>query len=357
MLFSLDVNYFFILFVLSISFTFFVANYSKIFFLGLLNDKDFLKPQAFHQEPIPRSGGLAIFFSLLILFILYYFFYETFLIDYFTITLFLFFLGFVDDLRFKINSKIRLVIMLIILLFSIELFSIEINKSGLDFLNLWLENRFFQTCFILLCFLFIINGSNFIDGFNGLLSIHFLIITSILFAINFFNQNLNFSIILLSQIMIVIFFLWFNFPKAKFFLGDSGSYIIGSLIVLNTIKTYELNDSLSPFFYACLLFYLFFEVFFSFIRKSFQKKSPLQPDNLHLHMLIFNLLKKNKKIKNPNSLTSILINLEYSFLMIPIIFFKINNFVCKNYFIFLILIYILNYFYFLSKYKKNNENF
>ena len=144
MSFALDINYFFILFVLSISFTFFVANYSKFFFFGLLNDKDFSKPQAFHQKPIPRSGGLAIFFSLLTLFFLYYFFYEIFLLDYFTITLFLFFLGFADDLRFKINSKIRLVIMLIILLFSIEIFSIEINKTGLEFLNLWLENRFFQ---------------------------------------------------------------------------------------------------------------------------------------------------------------------------------------------------------------------
>ena len=63
------------------------------------------------------------------------------------------------------------------------------------------------------------------------------------------------------QIIIILSFLIFNFPKAKIFLGDSGSYLLGSLIVLNTIKTYELNVEISPFFFAGVLFYLFYEVF------------------------------------------------------------------------------------------------
>ena len=66
--------------------------------------------------------------------------------------------------------------MLMILVFSINIFSIEINRTGLAFLNSWLENNIFQLCFVLLCFLFIINGSNLIDGFNGLLISHFTIL-------------------------------------------------------------------------------------------------------------------------------------------------------------------------------------
>jgi UDP-N-acetylmuramyl pentapeptide phosphotransferase/UDP-N-acetylglucosamine-1-phosphate transferase len=346
------IEYFIILFALSLSISFFTAKYSKNLFFGLLNDKDFLKPQAFHKKPIPRAGGLVIFFSLLVLFILYNFFYKIFLLDYFIITLFLFFLGFVDDLRVKINPNIRLILMIIFLFFCINLFSIKITKSGLEFLNFWLENRIFQTCFVLLCFLFIINGSNFIDGFNGLLSIHFLIITILLFSINLSNHNFNFSIILLSQILIVFSFLIFNFPKAIFFLGDSGSYVLGSLAVLNTIKTYELNIDISPFFFASILYYLFFEVFFSFIRKSFQKKSPLQPDILHLHMLIYDFLKNNKSYKNINPLTSFIINSGYFFLIVPTLFFRNDGLLCRNYFIFLILSYILSYIYFLLKFKK-----
>ena len=85
-----------------------------------------------------------------------------------TVTLSLFFLGFLDDLKIKINPNIRLLVMLIILLVCINIFSIQINRSGLEFLDYWLENNIFQIFFVLLCFLFVINGANLIDGFNGL---------------------------------------------------------------------------------------------------------------------------------------------------------------------------------------------
>ena len=44
--------------------------------------------------------------------------------------------------------------------------------------------------FVLLCFLFVINGANLIDGFNGLLTINFLIINLILTYININNEYL-----------------------------------------------------------------------------------------------------------------------------------------------------------------------
>ena len=45
---------------------------------GILLDRDFEKPQAFHKELVPRSGGLAGIISLTIFFILYYFLFEEF---------------------------------------------------------------------------------------------------------------------------------------------------------------------------------------------------------------------------------------------------------------------------------------
>ena len=78
----------------------------------------------------------------------------------------------------------------------------------------------------MLCFLFIINGANLIDGFNGLLVINLIIINSILLFINLKNNQLEFSFFLTAQIIILISFLLFNFPKAKMFLGDSGSYFL-----------------------------------------------------------------------------------------------------------------------------------
>ena len=350
-------TYFVIFSLISFFFTYLITKNSKIFFSGSLLDKDFLKPQAFHKEAIARIGGLVIF-SLFTLFILFYFLvFNIFLEDYFTISLLLFILGFLDDLKIKINPNIRLVLMLMLLVFCINFFSIQITQSGLNFLNSWLENNIFQICFVMLCFLFIINGANLIDGFNGLLAIHFLIINSIFLIINLSNQNENISIILFAQIIIVLSFLLFNFPKSKIFLGDSGSYLLGALIVLNTIKTHELsisalNVNISPFFFAGVLFYLFYEVFFSFFRKIFLKKSPLKPDKNHLHMLLYRWLSNEKKIKNSNYLTSLLINSCYLLLQIPFFYFQGDGLISRYWFFALIALYTIIYFRLYSFSKK-----
>jgi UDP-N-acetylmuramyl pentapeptide phosphotransferase/UDP-N-acetylglucosamine-1-phosphate transferase len=347
-----NIIYFIIFSLISFITTFLITKYSNFFFSRSLLDEDFLKPQAFHKEPTARIGGFVILL-LFILFIIFYFIVSgVFLKDYFTITLSLFLLGFLDDLKVKIDPTLRLLLMLATLLACINIFSIQINKSGLEFLDSWLENNIFQICFVLLCFLFVINGANLIDGFNGLLAIHFILINSIFLLINLANQNESTAIILFSQIIIVISFLLFNFPKAKIFLGDSGSYLLGTLIALNTIRTYELNASLSPFFFAGVLFYLFYEVFFSFIRKVFLKVSPLKPDGKHLHMLLYNRLQKSKKIKKPNYLTSLFINMTYLLFQIPLFYFQNDGLVSRYWFFLLISFYTLVYFRLYSLSKK-----
>jgi len=352
MLSEINLSFFITFALLSFLVTYLISKYSEFFFSGSLLDKDFLKPQAFHKQPIARIGGLAILLSFIFFVLLYFFIFDVFLNDYFTVSLLLFTLGFLDDLKIKINPNMRLALMLILLLFCINTFSIQITTSGLSLLNLWLENNVFQICFVLLCFLFIINGANLIDGFNGLLAIHFLLINSIFLIINLLNQNESLSIILSIQIIIVLSFLLFNFPKAKIFLGDSGSYLLGSLIVLNTIKTYELNVEISPFFFAGVLFYLFYEVFFSFIRKIKLKRSPLKPDKNHLHMLLYSWLFNVKKIKNSNYLTSLLINSCYLFLQIPLFYFQNNGLISRYWFFSLIILYTVIYFRLYSFSKK-----
>jgi UDP-N-acetylmuramyl pentapeptide phosphotransferase/UDP-N-acetylglucosamine-1-phosphate transferase len=157
---------------------------------------------------------------------------------------------------------------------------------------------------------------------------------------------------LFSQIIVVLSFLLFNFPKAKIFLGDGGSYLIGALIALNTIKTYELNLNITPFFYTSILFYLFFEVFFSFIRKSLKRKSPLNPEKYHLHMLIYKFLNKSNKDLNANFMTSSFINFFYFLLIIPSYYFQENPVFSRYYFFFLIFIYMSSYYYLNSLKKK-----
>ena len=182
--------------------------------------------------------------------------------------------------------------MIIFLVVFLNFLSIEIKHMDLIFLNLWLENKIFSTIFIIICFLFVINGANLIDGFNGLLTINLIFINCVLLTINLNNNHTEFSFFLTAQIIILTSFLLFNFPRAKIFLGDSGSYLFGSMVALNTIITNNLNSNIPAFFFCILLFYIFYEVFFSFFRKILQKKSPLLPDQNHLHMLLvlFSLL-------------------------------------------------------------------
>ena len=195
-----------------------------------------------------------------------------------------------------------------------------------------------------ICFLFIINGSNLIDGFNGLLTINLIIINTILAYINISNDNLEFSILIISQIIILLSFLLFNFPSAKIFLGDSGAYTMGALAGLNTITTNNLNPEVSSFFFCTLLFYLFFEVFFSFLRKLSQKKSPIYPDDKHLHMLSYIKISKIFDTVKSNYINSIIINCIFSILVLPSLFFSDNSLVCKYWFFSLIFIYTLVYF-------------
>ena len=321
-----------------------ISNYSYKISKGVLLDKDFSKPQAFHQEATSRSGGIACIISLIFFLGIYYLLFSKILYEYLFICFGLFFIGLLDDIKIKINPIMRLLSMIIILIVSINLLPINISNIDLIFLNLWLENKIFSTIFVILCFLFIINGANLIDGFNGLLAINLTIINSILLFINLDNNQIEFSVFLASQIIILLSFLLFNFPKAKIFFGDSGSYLMGSLIALNSIFTNNLNPNISSFFFCIILFYLFFEVLFSFIRKVYQKKSPVLPDNMHLHMLSYKMINKVFGVKKSNYINSIAINSVYSVLILPSTYFAENSLICKYWFISLILIYILIYF-------------
>ena len=127
----------------------------------------------------------------------------------------------------------------------------------------------------------------------------------------------NLANFLFFGILTLIIFLKYNFPKAKVFLGDGGSYFLGAFIAISVVKTSILNPSISPFYFCILLFYLFFEVFFSFFRKLFVvKQSPLLPDHQHLHMSLYKLLLKKHKTKLKSNYTvSIYINLIYLLLI------------------------------------------
>jgi len=332
------------IFALISFFTFLIiSKYSHKIFKGLLLDDDFFKPQSFHSLPITRSGGLASMISLCFFFWIYYLIYNEILYDYILISLSMFFIGFLDDLKINILPSKRLLLMILLLFVLIYFLPLKILNIDISFLKFLTNNHLFSSIFVLLCFLFIINGSNLIDGFNGLLAINLIMINLVLTYINLERANLEFTFIVVSQIIILLSFLLFNFPTAKIFIGDSGAYLMGSITALNVITTNNLNPNISSFFFCILLFYPFFEVFFSFFRKLYQKKSPVYPDDKHLHMLVYYKISSKYGKDKGNFLSSIFINCFYSLLVLPGLYFLENPIISKYWFFSLLLIYTLIY--------------
>jgi UDP-N-acetylmuramyl pentapeptide phosphotransferase/UDP-N-acetylglucosamine-1-phosphate transferase len=85
--------------------------------------------------------------------------------------------------------------------------------------------------------------------------------------------------------------------------------LLGFLLITMLIIFYGRHPELSNWGVAVITFYFAFEVIFSFFRKIIQKKSPLNPDNAHLHLLLFNyfIKKYSKKLSNPLTCLSLFI--------------------------------------------------
>jgi len=246
------------------------------------------------------------------------------------------------------HPVIRLSILSAIIFFCVKFFNFKVYSVQFynfdKFLN---NNQLFSLIFTTLCIIFVINGSNFIDGFNGLLGIHSSIIILILGIINFYFGNLELLFICILFLICLTIFLTFNFPNSKIFLGNSGSYLIGLILAILVILTSQKTQyhKVYPFFFACLLNYIFFETFFSFFRKIiYEKKNPLYPDKKHLHMLVFSYFKTHVK-------TTLSINFFYILTMAVVLFFFSYPGLLKILFIVQIFLYILVYFLLIAKKK------
>ncbi len=326
---------------------FLVKNYNLLFFKKT-KDNEFYKPQAFHFKSTPRIGGFLIFIFLTTFLIMFYN-KNIFSFQIIILGTFFFLLGFIGDLNINIKPEIRLFLMVVVSFLLIYFLDIRILNAQLSILNnLINSHKIISSIFVCLSLLFIINGCNFIDGFNGLLIIHSIIILGTLYFINSQNSNVDYiKYSILFSIIVCFSVLFFNFPKAKIFLGDGGAYFLGSTISLIVIELSNLNKIISPFFFASILFYIFFEVFFSFFRKIFfLSSSPLKPDKKHLHMLFFKFIfSRAKKIEKANYLTGLFINFFYFFLIFPLLFFYKDKIFCQIYFLILLIIYLFSYFY------------
>jgi UDP-N-acetylmuramyl pentapeptide phosphotransferase/UDP-N-acetylglucosamine-1-phosphate transferase len=255
------------------------------------------------QKNIPLSGGVIIVITFL--------FIEKFNIDFFYLFLFLLFLiGFFSDLKIITSPRSRFFLQLLLIFLFVTLNNFHISNIRIFFIDSLLEYKFFSYFFVIFCLLIIINGTNFIDGLNGLVLGYFISLLIIIYNLQLF-ANLDITQFEILYLMEILFFLLlFNFFN-KLYIGDGGSYLLGFGFGILLIAIYESNQTLSPFFIVLLLWYPCFENLFSIIRKYRFSTSPLNSDNKHFHQLLFYFIKKkfNLSALSANNLSSILINI------------------------------------------------
>ena len=336
----------------------FILFMSILFINFIFKSKNFLlnytglKHQSYiQQNKVPLSGG----FILLIFFLLNYNDQNLIL----TINIFLFFfIGLIGDLNLFKTATLRLMIQILLIIFFVLSLDISIIDLRFRFLNEILDNFYLNIFFVSFCFLVLINGSNFIDGCNGLAIGYYLIIYYFLFYL-IKNQIVISEInLFLSLIFCLLILLIFNLLN-KLFLGDNGIYILSIITGYLLIEIANLNSYISPYYIMNLLWYPAFEILFSMLRKIRSNFSPMEPDTNHLHQLLFFFYKCKSSFSQTinNSLVGITINL-YNLILIFIFSIYPEN---SKFQLVLVLINIINYliiykllFNFKKKFKHRN---
>jgi|TARA_B110000967_G_scaffold206674_1_gene253959 UDP-N-acetylmuramyl pentapeptide phosphotransferase/UDP-N-acetylglucosamine-1-phosphate transferase len=255
------------------------------------------------SKKIPLSGGFIIIVTFLFL--------EKFNLEfYYLFSIMVFGIGFFSDLRILTSPRIRFYLQILFTLLFIIFYNFHISSIRIFFIDYLLSYKFFSYFFVIFCLLIIVNGTNFIDGLNGLVLGYFISILIIIYNLKLFESLQITQLEILYFIELLSFLLLFNLFN-KLYIGDGGSYLLGFGFGILLIAIYESNKNISPFFIILLLWYPCFENLFSIIRKYRFNKSPLISDNKHFHQLFFYFVKKRFGLSKllANNLCSIIINI------------------------------------------------
>lgn len=268
----------------------FVKNYEKVY-SGI---------QKIHSKKIiPRIGGLNSFLSLML-----YAAIAALDSNYFLITLLFSLLILViystkEDIAHNVTPHKRIFsIFISSFIFLIIYENLNLPIIDLPILGKILNIHVIAIGFFIFALVSLANGTNIIDGANGLsgMTILFQLISLLILAIKVSDTFIYENLIILIVFLIV--FLIFNFPIGKLFLGDCGAYMWGWISGIMVILFYGRHPELPTWGAIVILIYPIIETIFSTIRKKFYENiSPFTPDAYHLHLKVYFILQKLLKSK------------------------------------------------------------
>lgn len=240
------------LFMLSFLLTYLIKNYAlKKSLLASVNDR------SLHTMPTPYGGGVAIAVSWFIG-LCYLYFYDEIEANLFyalMLGVVIAILGYLDDL-YELSAKFRILIQSLIAIAALFVL------GGLESLNLGfvlIENQIVTNIFSYLLIVWFINLFNFLDGIDGYAGSEAVFLAFagfILFGSSHF---------LVLGAAVFGFLLW-NRHRAKIFMGDAGSTLLGYTVAIFTI--YYANELSTNLWIWITLFGLFwFDATFTLLKR------------------------------------------------------------------------------------------
>ncbi|MGB7403198.1 MAG: glycosyltransferase family 4 protein [Arcobacter sp.] len=311
--------FYIIFFSLSFILTYLIKEYAiKKSLIAHVNDR------SSHTTPTPHGGGIAIAITWFIGLIYLYFtnqidqtlFYAL------LVGIIISVVSFFDDL-FELSAKLRLIVQSLVSLFGLYILG---GLGSLDFGLFSMDNQIFTNVFAFFMIIWFINLYNFLDGIDGYAGSEALFLALAGFALFGGNHFLVLAVAVLG------FLIW-NWHKAKIFMGDVGSTLLGYNIAIFTI--YYANKENTNFWIWIILFGVFwFDATLTLYRRKKNGEKLSQAHKKHAYQRLTQSGWSHSKVV----IASIFINI----LLFVIVYYVSNIFIA--FILSLILLYASIYF-------------
>ena len=257
----------------------------------------YMEPDMFMDQPTerklhtvakPRFGGIAFGLGIIIIgwFILNDHMQFTW---YFLAGISMFILGAIDD-YWTISWRIKLPTQLLTAFLVWVQFIQEVPMITFFGYSLS-DNPFIVGALFIFWFVGIVNAVNLIDGMDGLAGGYIFLTSFFALIIGWITGNKDFIYFNTIFMGAMAAFLYFNQRPAKFFMGDSGSLLLGfhvAVLPLLFFATASPSQTINMTPFILLSSYLIIDTARVFYDRVKKRMHPLEPDQNHLHHLLYN---------------------------------------------------------------------
>ena len=244
-------------------------------------------PQKFHDKDTPRIGGTALFLGFWLAAVAASPVTQELMIQLGLCGSVAFLVGSSEDLSKKTHPGFRLAATAVAALSFCLVTEDSVTRLALPIADQFLVNPYVSVAFTVFAIAGLMNAINIIDGFHGLASGAVLLMTGAFGVVAASVGDDQLFTVAVFVAAILLGFLLFNFPFGHLFLGDGGAYVSGFWLACVAVLLPARNPEVSPWVSLLIVIYPVTETIYSIFRKTLrQGRSPLEPDGLHLHMLV-----------------------------------------------------------------------